>query len=177
MMHEMSTPMSTRMMRNLSSQRGAALVTGLIFMVMLTLLVVSAMRGTILEEKMSGNARDADLAFQSAEAALRAGEQVLNGAALPTFAATGAYLTVGIRNDAYWLSTHNWVSNSVAYASVPSGTAAAPRYVIEELPAVPSAGSSKKAGPLPETGYYKVIARGVGGNPNTFRFVQTTYRR
>jgi type IV pilus assembly protein PilX len=53
----------------------------------------------------------------------------------------------------------------------------APRYVIEELPAVPAAGFSKKAGAIPETGYYRVIARGVGGNPNTFRFVQTTYRR
>lgn len=172
-MHEMNT----LMMKNAITQRGAALVTGLIFMVVLTLLVVSAMRGTILEEKMSGNARDADLAFQSAEAALRAGEQVLNGATLPTFAASGAYLTVGSRDDAYWLSTHNWTTNSVAYGSVPNGVAAAPRYVIEELPAVPSAGFSKKAGVIPETGYYKVTARGVGGNPNTLRLVQTTYRR
>jgi len=172
-MHEMNT----QMMKNAITQRGAALVTGLIFMVVLTLLVVSAMRGTILEEKMSGNARDADLAFQSAEAALRAGEQVLNGATLPAFAASGAYLTVGSRDDAYWLSTHNWTTNSVAYGSVPNGVASAPRYVIEELPSVPSAGFSKKAGVIPETGYYKVTARGVGGNPNTLRLVQTTYRR
>jgi type IV pilus assembly protein PilX len=173
----MMNEMNTQMIRTLSSQRGAALVTGLIFMVVLTLLVVSAMRGSILEEKMSGNARDADLAFQSAEAALRAGEQELNQPTPPVFAATGAYLAVGSRNDAYWLNTHNWAADSVAYASVPSGTAMAPRYVIEELPAVPSAGFSKKAGAIPETGYYRVTARGVGGNPNTLRFVQTTYRR
>lgn len=173
MMHGMNTQMTP----TLSSQRGAALVTGLIFMVVLTLIVVSAMRGTILEEKMSGNARDADLAFQAAEAALRAGEQELNQPTPPVFAATGAYLTVGSRNDDYWLNTHDWANDSAVYASVPSGTAAAPRYVIEELPAVPEAGFSKKAGVIPETGYYRVIARGVGGNPNTFRFVQTTYRR
>lgn len=173
MMREMN--MQTK--RILSSQRGAALVTGLIFMVVLTLLVVSAMRGTLLEEKMSGNARDANLAFQSAEAALRAGEQELNGATLPTFAATGAYLAVGNRDDAYWLSTHNWSSDSVAYASVPVGAALAPRYVIEELPSVPGTGFSLKAGAIPETGYYKVTARGVGGNLNTVRLVQTTYRR
>ena len=171
MRHEMST----QMMRNLSSQRGAVLVTGLIFMVVLTLLVVSGMRGTILEEKMAGNARDADLAFQSAEAALRAGEQVLNGT-LPVFAATGANLTVGSRDSVYWLSNHNWSSDSTAYASVLDGTAAAPRYVIEELPAVPEVGGSVKFGPL-ETTYYKVTARGVGGNPLTLSYVQTTYRR
>lgn len=173
----MNDGMDTQMMRPLSSQRGVALVTGLIFMVVLTLLVVSAMRGTLLEEKMAGNARDADLAFQAAEAALRAGEQVLNQATPPVFALTGAYLSVGTRDDAYWLNTHNWTTDSVAYSSVPAGAALAPRFVIEELPAVPAAGFSKKAGVIPETGYYRVIARGVGGNPNTLRYVQTTYRR
>lgn len=163
--------------RAASPQRGAALITGLIFMVVLTLLVVSAMRGTILEERMAGNARDADLAFQAAEAALRTGEQKLTAAVPPTFAVTGPYLAVGSRNDDYWLNTHNWTTDSIAYPSVPSGAASAPRYVIEELPAVPAAGFSKKAGVVPETGYYKVTARGVGGNPNTVRLVQTTYRR
>ncbi|HEY9098825.1 MAG TPA: PilX N-terminal domain-containing pilus assembly protein [Thiobacillus sp.] len=169
--------MNTSTIRTLTAQSGAALVTGLIFMVVLTLLVVSAMRGAILEERMSGNARDADLAFQAAEAALRAGEQVLNGATLPAFAATGAYLTVANRNDTYWLSTHGWAANSVAYPTGPNGVAAAPRYVLEELPAVAGAGFSKKAGAIPETGYYRVIARGVGGNLNTVRYIQTTYRR
>lgn len=160
-----------------SPQRGAALITGLIFMVVLTLLVVAAMRTTILEEKMAGNTRDVNLAFQAGEAALRAGEQVLNGATLPAFSTTGAYLTVGSRDDTYWLSTHNWTTDSVAYASVPDGTAAAPQYVIEELPAVPTPGFSKKAGPLTEAGYYRVIARGAGANANTVVFVQSTYRR
>ena len=146
-------------------------------MVVLSLLVISSMRGALLEEKMSGNARDADLAFQSAEAALRAGEQVLNAATPPVFAATGAYLSVGSRADTYWLSTHNWTTSSIAYATVPTGAAAAPRYVIEELPAVAGVGFSKKSGVIPETGYYRVIARGVGGNLNTLRYVQTTYRR
>lgn len=159
------------------SQRGAALITGLIFMVVLTLLVVAAVRTTILEEKMAGNTRDVNLAFQAGEAALRAGEQVLNGASLPAFTTAGPYMAVGSRDDTYWLSTHDWTTKSVAYASVPDGTAAAPRYVIEELAAVPAPGFSKKAGPLTEEGYYRVIARGVGANANTVVFVQSTYRR
>ena len=160
-----------------SPQRGVALITGLIFMVVLTLLVVAAMRTTILEEKMAGNTRDMNLAFQAGEAALRAGEQVLNCATLPAFSTTGAYLTVGSRDDNYWLSTHNWTTSAVTYASVPSGTAQAPAFVIEELAAVPTAGFSKKAGPLTELGYYRVTARGVGANANTVVLVQSTYRR
>lgn len=169
--------MNTHIVPNYFPQRGVALITGLIFMVVLTLLVIAAMRTTILEEKMAGNARDINLAFQAAEAALRAGEQVLNGASLPAFSTSGAYLTVGTRDDAYWLSTHNWAVNSIAYPSVPQGAAAAPRYVIEELPAVSATGFSLKSGPLTESGYYRVIARGVGGNANTIMFLQSTYRR
>lgn len=160
-----------------TTQRGVALITGLIFMVVLTLLVVAAMRTTILEEKMAGNARDINLAFQSAEAALRAGEQILNGASLPAFASTGSYLTQASRDDAYWLSTHNWTTDSVPYGSVPNGVAVAPSFVVEELASVPIPGFSKKAGPLAETGYFKVTARGVGGNSNTLVLVQSTYRR
>lgn len=173
----MMNKMNTQTGLNCTAQRGVALITGLIFMVVLTLLVVTAMRTTILEEKMAGNARDINLAFQSSESALRAGEQVLNQASLPAFASTGAYLTQASRDDTYWLSTHNWTTNSALYSSVPNGVAAAPSYVIEELASVPTPGFTKKAGPLSEIGYYKVTARGVGGNSNTAVFVQSTYRR
>lgn len=160
-----------------ATQQGAALITGLIFMVVLTLLVVAAMRTTILEEKMAGNTRDMNIAFQACEAALRAGEKVLNGATLPAFTSAGPYMTVGSRNDNYWLTTHDWTTKSVVYNSVPAGAAAAPSFVIEELAATPASGFSRKAGPLTEDGYYKVIARGVGANANTVVILQSTYRR
>jgi Tfp pilus assembly protein PilX len=54
-------------------QRGAALITGLIFMVVLTLLTLSAIKTTALDERMAGNARDRDVAFEGAEAGLRDG--------------------------------------------------------------------------------------------------------
>ena len=50
-------------------QRGVVLVTGLIFLVILTLLGTTALQGTVLEEKMAGNLRDETLALQAAEAA------------------------------------------------------------------------------------------------------------
>lgn len=164
------------------TERGVALITGLIFMVILTLLSMAAMRTTLLEEKMAGNARDIDLAFQSAEAALRAGEQVLNGATLPTFGATGAYLSstgVSTRGyDAYWTQTHNWTSGAVALSPVPAGAYSAPLYVIEQMPPTMAGGGfSLKAGPIAESGIFRITARGVGGNSNTRIYLQETYRR
>ena len=52
-------------------ERGAVLIVALLFLVMLTLLGVTAMTGTTMEERMAGNARDNSIAFQAAEAALR----------------------------------------------------------------------------------------------------------
>lgn len=56
------------------SQRGVSLVVSLIFLVILTLLGLTAMRVATMEERMSGNARDRNIAFQAAEAALRDAE-------------------------------------------------------------------------------------------------------
>src|SRR5688572_9206262 len=52
-------------------QRGAVLIVALLFLVMLTLLGVTAMTSSTMEERMAGNARDNGVAFQAAEAALR----------------------------------------------------------------------------------------------------------
>lgn len=52
-------------------QRGAVLIVALLFLVMLTMLGITAMTGTTMEERMAGNARDNSIAFQAAEAALR----------------------------------------------------------------------------------------------------------
>ena len=60
--------------RSLASQRGVTLITALIFLVVLTMLVITAMRTNVIEERLAGNSRDWGLAFQAAETALRAGE-------------------------------------------------------------------------------------------------------
>lgn len=54
-----------------ADQRGATLAIVLIFLVVLTLLAVTALSTTTLEENIAGNLRDRNLAFQAAEAALR----------------------------------------------------------------------------------------------------------
>jgi type IV pilus assembly protein PilX len=55
-------------------QRGMALVTALILLVIVTLIGLAASRNTVLQERMSANSYDRSLAFQRSEAALRAAE-------------------------------------------------------------------------------------------------------
>lgn len=164
-------------------QSGIALITGLIFMVILTLLALAAMRTTTLEERMSGNARDRDMAFQSAESALRAGEQIVTGATLPAFAA-GTANTPRIANGTltgYWTSPtptgHDWMGQSVS-AWQPAGTSAAPQYVIEEMGATAGGGGGGLGiGALSDSGVYRVTARGVGSSANTVVILQAVYQR
>ena len=67
--HTHSAPISAR------RQTGAALITGLIFLVILSIIGVTAARMSSLEERMSGNMRDRLVAMQAAELALRDAER------------------------------------------------------------------------------------------------------
>jgi type IV pilus assembly protein PilX len=60
-----------------SRQQGAILVVSLLLLLVMTVLALSASNTTRLQEKMAGNARDLDLAFQGAEAGLRFAEREL----------------------------------------------------------------------------------------------------
>jgi len=63
-----------------SRQSGAALITGLIFLVVLTMIGITSARMSTLEERMSGNMRDRSIAMQAAELALRDAERDILGA-------------------------------------------------------------------------------------------------
>ena len=56
-------------------QRGSVLVIALIFLMVMTMLILASVRGTVMQERMTGNLYDRSLAFQAAEAALREGER------------------------------------------------------------------------------------------------------
>src|SRR6185369_1363363 len=59
-------------------QRGVALVVALVLLLVATLIGLAASRGTMLQERMSGNTFDRSLAFQRAESALRAAEAAIS---------------------------------------------------------------------------------------------------
>lgn len=62
---------------NRNNQRGATLIIAMVMLLLLTIIGLSSMRGTSLQESMAGNMRDSSLAQHAAEAALRQGEGVV----------------------------------------------------------------------------------------------------
>jgi type IV pilus assembly protein PilX len=163
-------------------QRGATLIVALVLLVLLTMVGVAGMQDTTLQEKMVGNMRDRNLAFQAAEAALRGGEKYLQAATLPAFNNSGGLINsnyTGLRSgDPTFWDTYPWPSNSRAYSTTFSELSAAPRYVVEEVPTVFSTpGESVKFGALKDIKSFRVTAKAVGGTTDAVVILQSTYRR
>ncbi len=172
--------------------QGFSLVMVLIFLVLLTILGITAMQTSTLEERMAGNLRDENLAFQAAESALREAEDFLSGVTLPSFGAVtattpGLYNTVtnpwgGRDNPQGWSGWAQAPTSNVyrVYSGTLDRVATPPRYVIEQLPPVPvDPESSVKLG----TGVgnfaqvFRITARGTGGSNNAVVVLETTFWR
>ena len=162
-----------------SRQQGVVLATGLIFLVMMTLLGVTAMQTTLLEEKMAGNLRDEMLAFQAAEAALREGETFLQQITLPEFDGSNGlfhYASFPAPDPITW---SGWSTSGRTMTATMSGVASQPRYIIEQLITVPAekGGSVQQSATTITSNMYRVIARGVGGSESAVIILQSDYRR
>lgn len=148
-------------------QRGIVLFVALIMLVVMSILGISSIRGIALEEKMSGISYDQSLAFQAAEAALRAGEQAAISLAAgsepaeipcaPLAAAQSGYIpTPSINCSPNWVVDPNIVPDisTLLAAATPLTTnlgplaGNAPRYLIEYLggdaPCYPGLNPDKK---------------------------------
>src|SRR5262249_39147003 len=77
--HAMSKSFASR-----QTQRGISLVVVLLFLVMLSILGTTAIQTSSLEEKMTGNERDRQIAFEAAEGALRDAEREIFQSLGPT---------------------------------------------------------------------------------------------
>ena len=73
-----------RTFMNQRKQRGAILIISLMFMVVLTMLALTTMGGITLEERMSGQYRDMNVAFQAAESGIRDAERDVWGTGTST---------------------------------------------------------------------------------------------
>ncbi|KGM50988.1 hypothetical protein N792_13025 [Lysobacter concretionis Ko07 = DSM 16239] len=130
--HHLSHPTSL-------AQRGIALVVVLILLLVMTLLGLAAMRGTLMEERMSANLLDRSLAFQAVEAALREGEAL--AATKPAMPPSGCVSGLCSRPDPTkpvdsqrWLASGFWNDGSGKWrdATVVVGNITAkPRFIVE----------------------------------------------
>lgn len=184
------------------AEGGFVLVTALMFLVALTVLGMSIMGTNTLEERLAGYFRDRQLAFESAEAALREAERDLlygsrsisgemgfvsgcssDGLCLPATDGSPVWVDLQDANDSGWMKGTG-SSKSVKYGTYSKPASAAlvhvaqqPRYVIEVLSVVP-AGTSQKIGFAPKASsyVYRVTAVGFGRRVSTRVMLQAMYR-
>ena len=173
-------------MKNLqhnSKQSGAVLFVSLIMLLIMTLLGISGMQTTILEEKMAGNFKDRNMSLQAGESALREAEEYLRATTvLPSFTGgtLGHYQPTAAGAARWDDSVTNWsdtANDVVAYTGTLTDIATPPAYIIEELPPVPESGGSLEAGVAVEARYYRITTRAVGGTDTAVVMLQSTYKR
>lgn len=160
-------------------QSGAVLFISLIMLLLLTLIGVSGMQTTILEEKMSGNYRDQNIAFQAAESTLLEAEKYIMSPA-PTYPGVGGLLDIADAEPADYYAPSLWQVGSFNSASTlqafsdslgfpPSPPAAAlayaPRYVIKKISQVGSVST------------FRITASAIGRSPGTRVILQTIFER
>jgi len=170
-------------------QSGAALIVSLILLLVMTLLGVSAMQTNVLEEKMAGNFRDRDLAFQAAEAALRDGENWLK-----TLKAEPAFATKDDFTNKVWktadleklLTVSPWwketTTNPFAYGQSIAGLDVVhtnPIRVIERRQFLKD-GSSLTIGLSEDSSgrvLYRITSQGTGGTTTAKVVLQSIYAK
>ena len=180
-----------------SSQRGLSLVTTLLFMVAALMLGVSVLGVNVMQERVIGNTKDRDLAFQAAEAALRDAERDIELNVFPETVfnvdcASGLCIPPSQRPTPLSVPAHDpstgfaWSDAQVRKygqytggASFPGLPAASqPRYVIEFVGklGVPP-GESELLGAAPQSvGIgYRITARAGGVRPETVVILQSMF--
>ncbi|HEU5338836.1 MAG TPA: PilX N-terminal domain-containing pilus assembly protein [Sulfuricaulis sp.] len=179
------------------SQQGVALVMSLVFLLLLTMLGVTALSTTSLEEKMAANSKERNTSFQAAESALVVAEAWINAQInKPIFPdnAKGLYLpntcTSPTTKPVWDCPTLNWSSttNLVVYPSTPTATVSGgltkvgtqPKYIIEDLGETPEKGGSVVMGSTYKgkgNTVLRVTSRGTGSADAAQAMVQSVYSR
>ncbi|HET9843590.1 MAG TPA: PilX N-terminal domain-containing pilus assembly protein, partial [Gammaproteobacteria bacterium] len=99
-------------MQKYGQQQGAVLITGMIILVVMVILGVSAVTFTALSEKMAGNQKDKEIALQAAESALTEAENWLRQQITTPLAVNTcqtAPCDVWVENFGQWQSKpHSW---------------------------------------------------------------------
>lgn len=158
-------------------QSGTALILSLVFLLILTMLGLSSVRTTILEEKMTSNMRDQQIAFEAAETGLREGEKWLDDQnRQPNTKTSGSgfvfaqnKLTGITQKDAAWWNDSNTKQAPTSLTTVKSQ----PRFVLEERGFIADSLVRGFKEPTGRT-LYRVVARGTGMSDSSQSLVEST---
>lgn len=170
-------------------QRGSALILSLIFLLLMTIIGITAVSMNSLEERMANNQKDVDVAFQSAESADRQAETWLGTQSTPPLVLAPGALGSNDAPVQVWatgtppnftdstITTSWWSANAEEYGSLGTQNVAQaladPRFVVQYKDFVRD---NNNIGQGPPTGrtYYSVTGHGVGTNSGEAT-VQSTY--
>jgi type IV pilus assembly protein PilX len=177
----------------ITKQSGAVLIVSMLMLLVVTMLGITSMSPTVMEEKMAGNNRQKQLAFQAAGAGLRTAEVWLN-ANITNVANFVTTFTAGAPAELYWLrrpspgdalkpltilniyDSNQWaVGNSIQIAQALVPNQPRPRYIIEymgqdgEPPLDPSEPDVRRYA-------FRVTAIGMGTDQVTSHVAQSTFR-
>jgi type IV pilus assembly protein PilX len=183
-----------RGLRARADSRGAVLITGLLILAVMTVLGVSSMRGTVLEERMAGNLKEQTASFQAAEAGIQAALTAIEKKPLPPVANAWGAGSLGeacrvVDRDAdtaclrLGVVLSNWKGTAAPTAGVRiSGygasdlgglsTAQQPRILVESRYSAPADFEAMAQGR--GIHYYTVSALGTGPSGQSEIILQTT---
>lgn len=174
------------------TQSGAALITSLVILLVLTVLGISAMQTSNLQENIVGNLKNHVLALQAAESALTAAETNLQ-AVYPAPTASTNKITLGsihfgpilarglittpLSTSAYDFTNVWTAGNSTVYGASLNGLYADPSYLIEMEQFVPNNLDPETRAKRQGRFYYRVTARGVGNSQHSAVLLQEYYAK
>jgi len=165
--------------------RGIALLSCLLMLLLMTLLAVSAMQNNLMQERMTGNVRDRQVALQAAEAALREAEELLAaGPALVFGNAHGLWQPAADPAMDRWQGV-DWARGGTdtreisAGLDVFAGLSRPPAFIIEQIPPDPHGGHGSEPGEgtavASQPQLYRITASGWGGRESSHVVVQSVY--
>ncbi len=177
--------MSRKFSSNRSRQSGTALIVSLLLLLVLTVLGVVMMQTSRMQERMSGNTRDLNMALQGAESGLRYGEAVLaaNSDLPPDLTAIPcAVCATNVLPLAIYDSTQfDWLNNAQTYGGVASAPAVLsgttqqlyrePQYTTEHVGFRPDDLSPNPPG----IDYYQITGRSTGVSDQAQVVLQSTF--
>ena len=160
--------------------RGMVLVTSLVILLVITMLALSAVQSTSIQELISRNQRDSNLAFNAAETALVEAESIINSLSSLSYGDSVSPKIYDARSSG--ALTNLWNSTYVnASSSNVDVVASQPVFVIEHVRTVISDEDRlniDNIGQNPNTcctQMFRITARGTGGTDNAKVVLQTTY--
>jgi type IV pilus assembly protein PilX len=157
----------------------------MLLLLILTLLGLSAMKAARMEERMAGNSRDVNVAFQGAEAGLRDAETRIGALTTRPDSCAGAPCTSVwemnvLPDDLRDQTVSWWDTNAQEYGAAGvrevTETASEPQAVTEDLGFIRDS-LTVGHGPPEGRNFYRVTARSTGATPTAQAVLESTYAR